>query len=204
MSCDCQIAPVENDGDQKTLRIALFLNAAMFVIGMTAGLWAQSTSLMADALDMLADASSYGIALMAVTRGVNFKRASSRWSGAILLTLGVGILLDVGRRAFGDSEPQGALMIVFSLLSLAVNVTVLKMLGKFRHGEAHLRATWIFTRVDVMANIGVLVSGVFVLLTGIRFIDLAVGAAIGAYVIKEAIEILKESGEAGKAENLSD
>lgn len=66
------------------------------------------------------------------------------------------------------------------------------MLGKFRRGEVHLRATWIFTRVDVIADIGLLVSAIGILVTGIRFIDLAGAAAIGAYVIKDAIEILKE------------
>jgi cation diffusion facilitator family transporter len=198
MSCDCQATSTEAAGDRKTLRIALGLNAAMFVIGMAAGVWAQSTSLMADALDMLADASSYGIALLAMTRGADFKRASSRWSGGVLLALGIGIVVEVARRAYGDSEPQGALMMVFSLLSLAVNITVLKMLGKFRQGEAHLRATWIFTRVDVIANVGVLASGLLVLLTGFGAIDLVVGAAIGLYVIKEAVEIVRDSGRSAQ------
>lgn len=193
MPCDCTNATAKTASDQTTLKIALALNAAMFVIGMAGGLWAQSTSLMADALDMLADASSYAIALMAVSRTANFKRISSRWSGAVLLLLGIGILFEVVHRIFNGSEPQGPLMIAFSLLSLAVNVTVLRMLGKFRDGEVHLRATWIFTRVDVIANIGVLVSGMVVVWTGFLSIDLIVGAMIGAYVIKEAIEILRES-----------
>jgi Co/Zn/Cd efflux system component len=39
----------------------------MFVVGMAAGLLAQSSGLMADALDMLTDATAYALALMAVT-----------------------------------------------------------------------------------------------------------------------------------------
>jgi len=54
----------------------------------------------------------------------------------------------------------------------------------------HLRATWIFTRVDVIANLAVILSGLTILLTGFRFIDLIVGGAIGLYVIKEAFEII--------------
>jgi Co/Zn/Cd efflux system component len=68
------------------------------------------------------------------------------------------------------------------------------MLGKFRHGEVHLRATWIFTRVDVLANLGVFASGLAVWLTGLRMADLAVGLVIGSYIAKEAIEILREAG----------
>ena len=193
MSCDCTNTKAETADDQKTLQIALGLNAAMFIIGIAGGLWAQSTSLTADALDMLADASSYAIALLAVSRTANFKRISSRWSGAILMLLGLGILLEVVHHVLNGSEPQGQLMIAFSLLSLVVNVTVFRMLGRFRDGEIHLRATWIFTRVDVIANVAVLISGAVVLLTGFKTIDLIVGAMIGVYVIKEASEILRGS-----------
>lgn len=86
-------------------------------------------------------------------------------------------------------------MMAFSVVSLAVNVTVLRILARFRHGEVHLRATWIFTRVDVLANLGVFASGLTVWLTGLRMIDLLAGLAIGLYVVKEAIEILREAGE---------
>ncbi len=196
MACECSSPSAATEKERKILRIALALNAAMFVIGMTAGLWAQSTGLMADALDMLADASAYGLGLLAVTRGAAFKRNSARWSGALLLILGLGIITEVVRRAYAGSEPQATIMMAFALLSFVVNVAVLRMLAPFRSGEVHLRATWIFTRVDVIANVGVFVAGVVILLTGLRWIDLVAGCLIGAYVVKEAVEILKESSEA--------
>ena len=143
MACECSNVSVQSEGERATLRIALGLNAAMFVIGTAAGLWAQSSGLMADALDMLADASAYALALLAVSNGAVFKRNTARWSRSLLLVLGVGIVLDVVRRGFIGSEPLGPAMMAFSLASLAVNVTVLRMLDKFRHGEVHLRATWI-------------------------------------------------------------
>lgn len=84
MSCDCSHASANSEKERKTLRIALGLNATMFVVGMAAGLWAQSSGLMADALDMLTDATAYGLGLMAVTRGMRFKQYSARWAGATL------------------------------------------------------------------------------------------------------------------------
>lgn len=194
MACECKQASAKTEQERATLRIALALNATMFVVGMAAGLWAQSTALTADALDMLADASSYALALLAVTRSPAFKRNAARWSGSVLLILGAGIVFDVVRRGLFGSEPQGLAMMVFSVASLVVNVTVLRMLGKFRHGEVHLRATWKFTRVDVLANLGVFASGLAVWLTGLRMADLLVGLAIGLYVAKEAFEILREAG----------
>jgi Co/Zn/Cd efflux system component len=48
----------------------------------------------------------------------------------------------------------------------------------------------------VIANVGVMLSGLVVLLTGSRFPDLIMGGAIGVYVVKEAFEILSEAREA--------
>lgn len=48
----------------------------------------------------------------------------------------------------------------------------------------------------MVANLGVIVAGIVVLATDFRFVDLAVGAAIGLYVVKEAFEILSEAREA--------
>src|ERR1700720_456619 len=178
MSCGHSDESTETEAQRRVLRIAFVLNATMFIVGLVAGLLGQSSSLIADALDMLADAFAYAIALGAVGRSARFKAGAATLSGSLLLLLGVMVLLDVGRRA------------------LLVNATVLRMLRRYREGEVHLRATWIFTRVDVIANIGVILSGLLVLLTGSRIPDLIMGGAIGVYVVKEAFEILSEAREA--------
>ena len=46
-----------------------------------------SGSLIADALDMLADASAYAIALVAVGRSTRFKAGAAALSGGLLLAL---------------------------------------------------------------------------------------------------------------------
>jgi cation diffusion facilitator family transporter len=195
-SCGCHSERGGTDAERRVLRIALVLNAAMFIIGVIAGIVAQSTSLIADALDMLADASAYTIALTAVGRSARFKAGAASVNGSVLLVLGLGVLIEVVRRVLFGSAPESLIMIGVACVSLAVNAIVLHMLGRFREGEVHLRATWIFTRVDVIANIGVIASGLLVSLTGSRYPDLVVGTAIGVYVIKEAFEILGEAREA--------
>ena len=197
-SCDSDLA-LETEAQQRVLRIALALNTTMFIVGLVAGLLGQSSSLIADALDMLADASAYAIALGAVGRSARFKAGAATLSGSLLLLLGVIVLLDIGRRALLGSEPESAVMMAVAFVSLLVNATVLRMLGRYREGEVHLRATWTFTRVDVIVNVDVMLSGLLVLLTGSRFPDLVVGGAIGVYVMKEAFEILGEAREARRA-----
>lgn len=188
--CGCHVE-VQDGSERRILQIALGLNAAMFVIGLIAGVYAESTGLIADAFDMLSDAAAYGIALVAVGRTQHFKRVSAQLNGALLLALGIGVLCDVIRRTYVGSAPISAIMLIVTSLSLAVNTTVLRMLHRFRNGEVHLRATWICTRADVIANIAVLVSAGLVILTHSRYPDLVVGGLIALYIIKESIEILR-------------
>jgi Co/Zn/Cd efflux system component len=169
----------------------------MFAVGLVAGLIAQSTGLIADSLDMFADAVAYGIALRALNRGPAFKARAALVSGGVLLTLGVGVLLDCVRRGVFGSAPESRVMMGVAGISLLVNATVLYLLGRYRD-QGLLRATWIFTRVDVIVNLAVILSGLTILLTGLRFVDLIVGAAIGLYVIKEGFDIVGEAKEAGE------
>lgn len=184
---------IDTAEQRRTLKIALVLNAAMFVVEVTTGIIGNSMALVAEGFDNLTDAAAYGIAMLAIMRGAMFKARAATVTGVVLLLLGVGVLFEIARRAFTGETPDGLLMLTVATISLAVNATVLRMLAKFRKGDVHLRATWIFTRADVIANLALIVSGAVVLWTGFRAIDLIVGAGIGCYVIKESFEILGDA-----------
>lgn len=195
---DCGCAPPEPDSKQqrRVLWIALVLNAVMFVVEVSSGLIVQSSGLVADGLDMLSDAAVYAIALAAIGRTERFKANAALFSGLALLVLGVGLLIEVVRRVLEGSSPEGAWMIAISAVALVVNIVVLRLLSMERSEEVHIRAAWIFTRADVVANSGVLIAGIAVWFTENRYFDLVVGAAIGAYVIREASQIISEAQNA--------
>lgn len=197
MGCECTKVQVKTEAERRVLRTALLLNAIMFVIGAAVGLWAQSTGILADALDMLTDALAYWLALMAFSRGLTFKRLAARWSGIVLVVLGAGIMIKVVRSYFIGSEPIGLVMMAYSGVSFGVNLYVLSRLTVYRQGEVHLRATYIFTRADVVANVALFVTGAIVAATGLQIVDLLLGFGIGLYVIREAVEILHQANEAG-------
>ena len=193
--CGCH-HEAKDGGERRILVIALALNALMAVVGGVAGWIGQSTGLLADALDMLSDAAAYAIGLAAIGRSARFKANAATASGIALLVLGLGLLFEVIRRIGAGAEPESGWMIATATLSLAVNLTVLRLLAPLKQGEVHLRATWIFTRADVIANVGVIAAGVLVLLLGSPYPDYVIGSLIGLYVVKEAVEILSEARKA--------
>lgn len=183
-------APASSADESGVLRWLLGLNALMFVVEVVAGWWAQSTGLIADSLDMFADAAVYGVALLAVGRdGVRQKRAA-RLSGWLQMALAAGALFEVARRALGGSTPEAPTMMGVAALALAVNLACVALLARHRDGGVHMKASWIFSTNDALANLGVILAGALVAWTGSNLPDLVIGLAIALLVASGARRIL--------------
>jgi Co/Zn/Cd efflux system component len=179
---------------RRLLVVVLLINAALFVLEITTGFIAQSMGLVADSLDMLADAIVYGLSLYAVGKAVAQKKRVARISGYFQLALAAFGVVEVLRRFLGaGDEPSFTLMIVVSLVAFAGNVASLFVLQRTRSQDANIKASQIFTSNDVLVNIGVIVAGVLVYLTGSKLPDLVVGAVVFCLVGYGAFRILKLS-----------
>lgn len=170
---------------------ALSINATLFVGELIAGLVAGSMGLMADALDMLADAFVYALSLAAVGGTMARKKRLAGWSGYLQFSLAVLGLLEVVRRfATGEGVPDVTTMIVVATIALAGNVATLMILSSAKRGEAHVEASWIFTSNDIKVNALVIVSAAFVWLLDSEIPDLLAGAFIFLIVANGARRIL--------------
>lgn len=179
-----------NASEARTLKLLLAINGAMFVFELIVGLIAQSTGLIADSLDMFADAAVYGLALYAVGRAAALKMKAAHIAGWLQVVLALGALLEVVRRAVVGSEPASMLMMSIGLVALIANVTCLVLIAKKRDRGAHMTASYIFSANDVIANAGVIVAGVLVAWTGSSYPDLVIGAVIALIVLSGARRIL--------------
>lgn len=177
--------------EARTLKIVLALNAVMFAGEAIGAVLADSSALLADSLDMFADAAVYGIALFGVHQGRATQLRAARISGILQLLLALGALTEVIRRALFGSEPEAFLMVAVALAALAVNVSCMWLLARHRHGGAHMKASWIFTTNDVIANLGVIAAAGLVRLLESNVPDLAIATVIALVVLNGAIRILR-------------
>ncbi len=182
--------PQTND-ESRVLKLLLGINAAMFAIEIIVGCVAQSTGLIADSLDMFADAAIYGLSLYAVGKTKALKQKAARLSGYFQMILALGAIGEVVRRFVVGSEPEGILMIGMAAVALVANVTCLAFLAKHRTGEVHMRASWIFSTNDVIANLGVIAAGVLVSVASSSWPDLIIGGIIAIVVFNAAMRILR-------------
>jgi len=190
-SADCAEAPPPEQDERTVLWQLMAINGLMFVIEIMAGWMAESTGLLADGLDMLADAAVYGLALAAVGSAAHTKLKTAHLSGWLQLVLGIGILFEVGRRIWIGAEPQPPVMLGIAALALIANLMCVLLLARHRHGEAHMKASWIFTANDAIANLGVIIAGALVGWLGTAWPDWIIGTAIGALILHGAWRILR-------------
>jgi len=194
--CDVDVASAEQS---RVLWVLLAINAGMFVLELGAGIVAQSTALVADSFDMFADAVVYTISLYAVYRSAGARLLAARLSGYLQLGLGALVFVDIARRALLGSAPEPVYMMGVSLVALVANAVCLRLIAVHKDGGVHMRASYIFSQNDVIANCGVLLSGLLVATTGWPLWDLVAGTGIGALVAWGGLRILRRARETEQA-----
>jgi len=182
-----------NRHERRILTIVLLINAVMFVAEFSAGLLSGSTALLADSLDMLADAIIYALGLFALGRVSHWRARAALTSGVFQLLLGSGIAVEALWKMLAGGLPDAATMGLFGVLALLANTVCFLLLARFRDGDINLRATWICSRNDMIGNIGVLVAAGMVTWFASPIPDIVIGLLIAAVVIRSAWQIVVEA-----------
>jgi cation diffusion facilitator family transporter len=179
--------------ERHILIIVLLVNAGMFVAEFSAGLVSGSTTLLADSLDMLADALIYALGLFALGRAAHWRARAALTSGIFQLLLGVGVAVEALWKTVADGLPDVATMGLFGVIAFLANTICFVLLTRFRDGDINLRATWICSRNDMVGNIGVLLAAGLVILFGSPVPDIVIGLLIASVVIHSAWKIVIEA-----------
>ena len=181
-----------NRNEKKVLIIVLIINAIFFTIEMTFGWISKSMGLVADSLDMFADASVYGLSLYAVGNAVTRKKNIAKLSGFIQLGLAVFGFIEVLRRFLGLEEvPDYKTMMIVATFAFFANMICLYLLQKQKSEDAHMKASMIFTSNDIVVNLGVITAGFLVNLLSSNKPDLIIGSIVFIVVARGAFRILK-------------
>lgn len=186
---------ITDQTQSKILWSLLLINAVMFVVELSAGIFAQSTGLIGDSLDMFADAVVYVVALYAVGRSVLAKVNAAMLSGVFQILLAFLVFADVIRRFIAGSDPYYVAMIAVGALALLANLACLIIIWDQRKGEVHMRASFIFSQNDVIVNVGVILGGFFVWALDSRFPDLIIGGVVSFMVLRGGFRIVRDAGD---------
>jgi Co/Zn/Cd efflux system component len=177
---------------RRRLAAVILINAAMFVVEMTAGSLAGSQALKADALDFFADTVTYGASLAVIGAAVTTRSLVAMAKGASLLLMGLWILAATAYRVFVVGVPQADVMGLVAFLALAANVGSVLLLVRFREGDANIRSVWLCSRNDAIGNVAVMVAALGVWATAAGWPDLIVAGGMATLFVNSSVKILRQ------------
>lgn len=187
---DLDIGPAEK---RRTLWIVLWLNVAIAIGFFVVGYFADSNALLANGLDNSSDAIVYALSLLALTRSRVWQRGAARFSGIILLMFAAGVIFDAVRRFVEGSDPGGFMMLAMAAGAAVVNLICLRMLQRTKEKDVSMRAATTFSFNDFIANGGIIIAGIIVMLTGANWPDLVVGIAVACIALYGGVQILRDA-----------
>ena len=191
----CEVSALR-ESRARILWIVLGINATMFAVEGSAGLLAHSTSLLADASDMLGDALVYGFSLFVLARSMRWQAGAALAKGGFMLAFGLGVLAEAAYKVFNPVMPGVETMGVIGSLALAANIVCFALLYRHRADNLNMSSTWLCSRNDLIANVGVLVAAVAAYLLASRWPDIIVGGVIAALFLRSAFGVLRDAARA--------
>jgi cation diffusion facilitator family transporter len=189
----CSVSTPVAVEQRRVLQIVLGINAAMFLVELSTGLLAGSTALLADSVDMLGDAIVYGVSLFAVGRGVLWQARAALLKGTAMGAFGLGVVTEAALKIARGSVPAADVIGGIGLLALAANLACLLLLRRRRADDVNMRSSWLCSRNDVVANVGVLIAAAGVFLAGSAWPDITVGLMIALMFCRSAWTVIRDA-----------
>jgi cation diffusion facilitator family transporter len=178
---------------KRRLWLVIAINAAMFVVEMTAGALAGSQALQADALDFLGDTTTYGISLAVIGASIRTRAYAALVKGISLTLMGLWVFGSTLYHVVALGLPRAEVMGAVGFLALAANVASVLLLMRYKDGDANVRSVWLCSRNDAIGNVIVMIAALGVWGTATKWPDLTVAAIMAGLFLWSSFQIVTQS-----------
>lgn len=192
---DCSLDRLR-ERQRGTLQSVLIINAVMFFVIIAAAFYGNSSALLADSLDNLGDALTYGLSLYAVAKGSDVKAKVALFKGGLIFIAACTVAAHIVYQLIDPTVPVFEIMSIFSLLGLAANSICLFLLWRHRYEDVNMSSVWECSRNDIASNISVFVAAGAVWLTGSGWPDIVVALGLVWLLMRSAIRVISSGMKA--------
>lgn len=195
-------APVSHG---RAFAIGITLNLAFVCIELFYGWAAGSLALVSDAVhnfsDVIGLVLAWGGAWLATRkptpqRTFGYRRASilAALGNAALLFVAVGVIvMEAVSRIANPLMPAGTTVMVVAGIGVVINFgTALLFMGG-RHKDVNIRGAYLHMAADAAVSLGVLISGLVIMMTGAAWIDAALSLVIALVILISTWGLARES-----------
>lgn len=193
------------EGNRRALAVVLALTASFTVVEVVGGLLTGSLALLADAGHMLSDNLSLGLALFASwlagrpatpERSFGYRRAeilAALANGVALVAISIWIFVEAISRLREPTEVLGVPMLAVAALGLAVNVVGAFILSRSGGESLNVEGAMKHVIADALGSVGAMAAAGVIILTGWRYADPLISAAIGVLILASSWTLLRDS-----------
>jgi len=186
----------------KPFIVAIIINITFVILEVIIGITNNSMSLISDAGHTLSDSLgmilvliSFLLAKMESTKKFTYgyKKTTiliSLINSIILIATVIIIIFESLQRMQLHGHINGQSMSYMGIIALCVNLITVYLLSKGQKNDVALRTIFIHKLADILVSIGLLVSGIIIMITGIGIIDRILSIIIAAIVLVPAIKLL--------------
>jgi hypothetical protein len=90
-------------------------------------------------------------------------------------------------------KPEAELVGILGLIALGVNVAAAVILLPHRHGDANMKAVWLFSRNDALGNLAVVIAAGLVAWTQMPWPNLVVAVIIAGLFLQSSYAIIRDA-----------
>lgn len=196
-----------NGISRNNLLVVTVLNFSITAAEMIGGMISGSLSLISDALHNLSDGVAILISYLALKisqRDNNerltfgYKRVeilSALFNSVVLLAISISLFREAYIKIKDPQPIDGLLMIIVALIGLLANFISVLILRGDSQRSLNIRGAYVHLLSDTLSSVGVVIGGILIYFYKIYFIDPILTFLIGAYIIKECLEIIGETVE---------
>ena len=193
-------SPAPDPALRRTIRLVGLLNLSYFGIEFAVALLIVSVSLFADSIDFLEDASVNFLILMALGWSARRRAKVGMLLALILLIPSLATLWTAWNKFHLPIAPDPLPLSLTGAGALAVNLSCALMLTRYHHHSGSMmRAAFLSARNDALANIAIIVAGVFTAFYPSAWPDLIVGLGIAILNADAAREVWQAAREEHRA-----
>ena len=181
------------------------LNTGYVVVQLIFGIFAHSLALIADAGhnfgDVLALLLAWGATYLASTpsterRTYGLGRSSilAALANSVLLLIAVGGITWEAIRRFSDpGEVGGKTVMIVAAIGIVINGITALLFSAGRKRDLNIRGAFLHMAADAAVSAGVVIAGLLILLTGMRWIDPVASLIINAVIVWGTWGLLRDS-----------
>ena len=196
---------IHNYFKEKNLIIIIILNFIITLVEVIGGLLSGSLSLLSDALHNFSDGISVIISFIAIRLSkrentlkntFGYKRAeilAALFNSSFLIIISFFLFKEAYLRIQYPQNIKSEIMIAVALVGLAANTISVFLLKSGSKDNINIRSAYVHLFSDSLSSLGVIIGGILIYYFNITIVDPILTFAIGAYVLKEGFDILKQS-----------